>query len=146
MSDYQSLSHSKWDCKYHVVFVPKRRCATLWGKIRQPLGPMFHELARPQEGQILQGHIMPDHVHMLISIAPKHKVAGVIGFLKGKSAIAIARRCSGRERNEHGSQFPGARICGFNRWLCRRASPSLQQRPRRRRRILGAWQRQREAG
>ena len=71
---------------------------------------MFHELARQQECQILEGHIMPDHVHMLISIPPKHKVAGVIGFLKGKSAIARARRCSGRERDEHGSQFLGARM------------------------------------
>jgi putative transposase len=105
MSEYQSLSHSKWDCKYHVVFVPKRRRAALWGKVRQHLGAIFHELARQQECQILEGHLMPDHVHMLISIPPKHKVAGVIGFLKGKSAIAIARRFEGRERNFTGASF-----------------------------------------
>ena len=105
MSEYQSLSHSKWDCKYHVVFVPKRRRAALWGTVRQHLGTIFHELARQQECRILEGHIMPDHVHMLISIPPKHKVAGVIGFLKGKSAIAIARRFEGRERNFAGASF-----------------------------------------
>src|SRR5436309_15786018 len=88
---YQSLSHSKWDCKYHVVFVPKRRRKVIFGKTRQHLGPIFHALARQKECQIIEGHLMPDHVHMCIAIPPKHPVASVIGFLKGKSAIAIAR-------------------------------------------------------
>src|SRR5437899_11731800 len=79
---YQSLSHSKWDCKYHVVFVPKRRRKVIFGKTRQHLGPIFHALARQKECQIIEGHLMPDHVHMCIAIPPKHPVASVIGFLK----------------------------------------------------------------
>ena len=103
MSDlYQSLSHSRWDCKYHVVFVPKRRRKVLFGKTRRQLGEIFHALARQKECQIVEGHLMPDHVHMCIAIPPKHPVASVIGFLKGKSAIAVARLC-GKERNFTGS-------------------------------------------
>ena len=93
---YQSLSHSKWDCKYHVVFVPKYRRKVMFGEIRQFLGPIFHELARQKECQIIEGHLMPDHVHMCIEIPPKYAVASVIGFLKGKSAIAIARQGNSR--------------------------------------------------
>ena len=83
---YQSLSHSKWDCKYHVVFVPKRRRKAIFGPIRKQLGPILHSLAKQKECQIIEGHLMPDHVHMCIAIPPKHPVASVIGFLKGKSA------------------------------------------------------------
>ena len=96
---YQSLSHSRWHCKYHVVFVPKRRRKTLLGHIRKALGPIFHEWARQKECRILEGHVMPDHVHRCIEIPPKHTVASVIGFLKGKSAITIARQLNGRDRN-----------------------------------------------
>src|SRR3990167_11187959 len=96
---YQSLAHYHWDCKYHVVFIPKQRRRLLWGKIRPALGAIFHELAKQKECTIHEGHIMPDHVHMLISIPPKHPVASVVGFLKGKSAIAIARQWSGKQRN-----------------------------------------------
>ena len=102
---YHSLSHSKWDCKYHVVFVPKRRRKVLYGSIRQHLGPIFHELARQKECRIIEGHLMPDHVHILMEIPPKHAVASIIGFLKGKSAIAIARQFSGKERNFTGEHF-----------------------------------------
>jgi putative transposase len=102
---YQSLSHSRWDCKYPVVFVPKRRRKTLFGRIRRELGPIFHELARQKECRIIEGHVMPDHVHMCIAIPPKHAVASVIGFLKGKSAIAMARQFGGRERNFSGEHF-----------------------------------------
>ena len=106
MSDlYQSLAHSKWDCKYHIVFVPKRRRKTLYGNIRKALGPIFHELARQKESTIHEGHVMPDHIHMLVSIPPKFAVSAVIGFLKGKSAIAIARQFSGKQRNFAGEQF-----------------------------------------
>lgn len=101
---YQSLSHSKWDCKYHVVFVPKRRRKELFGHIRQQLGAVFHELARQKECQIIEGHVMPDHVHMCILIPPKFAVSSVIGFLKGKSAIAVAR-LQGKERNFVGEHF-----------------------------------------
>jgi putative transposase len=98
---YQSLSHSKWDCKYHVVFVPKRRRKAIFGQTRRQLGAIFHALARQKECQIIEGHLMADHVHMCIAIPPKHPVASVIGFLKGKSAIAIARLC-GKQRNFSG--------------------------------------------
>src|SRR2546428_12240664 len=95
---YQSLSHSKWDCKYHVVLVPKRRRKAIFGQARRQLGAIFHALARQKECQIIEGHLMPDHVHICIAIAPKHPVASVIGFLKVKSAIAITR-LSGKERD-----------------------------------------------
>jgi putative transposase len=88
---YQSLSHSKWDCKYHVVFVPKRRRQVLYGELRRQLGPIFHELARQRECQILEGHLRADHVHRVITIPPQYALASVIGFLKGKSAVALAR-------------------------------------------------------
>lgn len=106
MSDiYQSLSHTKWDCKYHVVFVPKRRRKVLFGNIRRALGPIFHALAKQKECEIKEGHVMPDHVHMLIAIPPKFAVSSVIGFLKGKSAITIARQFSGKQRNFMGEHF-----------------------------------------
>ena len=104
-NDYRSLAHSKWDCKYHVVFVPKRRRRQLYGQIRRQLGAIFHALARQKECQIIEGHVMPDHVHMCIAIPPKVAVAQVIGFLKGKSAIAIARQFGGKERNFTGEHF-----------------------------------------
>ena len=106
---YQSLSHSKWDCKYHVIFVPKRRRKVLYGELRQRLGPIFHELARQKECQIIEGHLQSDHVHMVIAIPPKYAVASVVGFLKGKSAIAIAR-LQGKERNFNGESFWA---CGY---------------------------------
>ena len=102
---YQSLAHSKWECKYHIVFVPKRRRRQLYGEIRRQLGAIFHALARQKECQIVEGHVLPDHVHMCIAIPPKHAVAQVIGFLKGKSAIAIARQFGGKERNFTGEHF-----------------------------------------
>ena len=102
---YRSLSHSKWDCKYHVVFIPKKRRKALFGRARRNLGEIFHALARQKECQILEGHLMPDHVHMCIAIPPKYAVASVIGFLKGKSAIAIARQLCGRERNFTGEHL-----------------------------------------
>ena len=101
---YQSLSHSKWDCKYHVIFVPKRRRKVLYGELRQQLKAIFHGLARQKECQILEGHLMPDHVHMVITIPPKYAVSAVIGFLKGKSAIAVAR-LQGKERNFSGEHL-----------------------------------------
>lgn len=101
---YQNLSHSKWDCKYHVIFVPKRRRKVLYGELRQQLKAIFHELARQKECQILEGHLMPDHVHMVITIPPKYAVSAVIGFLKGKNAIAVAR-LQGKERNFSGEHL-----------------------------------------
>ncbi len=88
-----------------TAFVPKRRRKTLYGTIRKALGAIFHALARQKECRILEGHLMPDPVHICIEIPPKHAVASVIGFLKGKSAIALARQCNGRERNCTGEHF-----------------------------------------
>ena len=104
-SSYESLSHSKWDCKYHVVFVPKYRKKVLYGKIRNYLGPLFHELSNQRSSKILEGHMVQDHVHMLIKIPPKYSVAEVIGYIKGKSAIAVARQFGGRQRNFNGERF-----------------------------------------
>lgn len=102
---YQSLSHSKWDCKYHVVFIPKYRRQSIYGNIRNNLGEIFHELARQKQCRIVEGHLMSDHVHMCIEIPPKYAVSSVIGYLKGKSAIAIARRFGGKQRNFEGEKF-----------------------------------------
>ena len=102
---YQSLSHSKWDCKYHIIFVPKYRRKILYGDIRAFLGPVFHELARQKECTIIEGHMPRDHVHICMEIPPKHAVASIIGFLKGKSAIAIARKFAGKAKNFSGENF-----------------------------------------
>jgi len=105
VSSYESLSHSKWDCKYHVVFIPKNRKKVLYGKIRKFLGPVFHELASQRNSKILQGSMVQDHVHMLLAIPPKYSVAEVIGYMKGKSAIAVARQFNGRTRNFNGERL-----------------------------------------
>ena len=105
MANFESLTHSKWDCKYHVVFIPKGRKKELYGKIREYLGPVFHELATQKDCKIIEGRLVGDHVHMLIRIPPKHAVSSVIGFIKGKSAIAVARQFGGRKRNFAGEKF-----------------------------------------
>ena len=105
MRQDRSLSHSRWECKYHVVFIPKYRRKALFGQIRRELGEIFRRLAQQRESTIEEGHIMPDHVHMMISIPPKYAVSQVIGYIKGKSAIHIARTYSGRKRNFVGQHF-----------------------------------------
>ena len=105
MKEYQSLCHSRWDCKYHVVFIPKRRKKQIVGALRKHLPEMFRELARHKESQIVEGHLMPDHVQMCISIPPKYAVSSVVGYLKGKSAITIARKFGGKARNFTGEVF-----------------------------------------
>ena len=105
MKEYQSLSHTRWDRKYHVVFIPKKRKKKIFGVLRQHLGEIFHELARHQESKIVEGHLMSDHVHICISIPPKYAVSKVVGYLKGKSAIHIARTAGGRQRNFTGEHF-----------------------------------------
>ena len=103
--DYKTLNHTKWNCKYHVVFIPKYRKKVIFGHLRQRLGAIFHELARQRESEIIEGHLMKDHVHMCISIPPKYAVSTVVGYMKGKSAIAIARQFEGKRRNYTGSKF-----------------------------------------
>ena len=103
--DHNHLNHVTWECKYHVVFTPKYRKKLLFGQIRRHLGSAFRELAQRKECQIEEGHLMPDHVHMLISIPPKYSVSEVIGFLKGKSSIWIAQNVERKLRNFLGHKF-----------------------------------------
>ena len=105
MKEYQSLSHTRWDCKYHVVFIPKRRKKRIFGELRRHLGEMFRDLAGHKESKIVEGHLMGNHVHMCISTPPKYAVANVVGYLKGKGAIQIARKFGGRQRNFTGENF-----------------------------------------
>ncbi len=105
MSNYRSLSHTKWECKYHVVFIPKYRKKAIYGEIRRHLGEALRRLAEQLESRIEEGHLLPDHVHMMISIPPKYSVSQVIGYMKGKSAIHIARTFAGRKRNFVGQHF-----------------------------------------
>ena len=105
MRQVNSLNHTRWECKYHIVFIPKYRRKVLFSQIRRELGEVFHRLARQKESLIEEGHLMPDHVHLMISIPPKYAVAQVVGFIKGKSAIHIARQFSGRQRNFVGEHF-----------------------------------------
>lgn len=105
MDTSKSLSHTRWECKYHIVFIPKCRRKTLYGQLRVHLGEVFRMLARQRESQIEEGHLMPDHVHMLVSIPPKYSVSQVVGFIKGKSAIHLARVYGERKRNFVGQHF-----------------------------------------
>ena len=105
MDASESLSHAKWECKYHLVFIPKCRRKTLYEQLRRHLGEVFRALAEQRQCRILEGHLMPDHVHMLISIPPKYAVSSVVGFLKGKSAIHLARVYGERRRNFVGQSF-----------------------------------------
>ena len=105
MPDIETLSHTTWDCKYHVVFIPKYRRKALSHELRRHLGEVFRALAAQKECRIEEGHLMGDHVHMLLSIPPKYSVAQVVGFIKGKAAIHIARTFMGRRKNYTGHQF-----------------------------------------
>jgi putative transposase len=105
MDEFESLSHTKWECKYHVIFIPKFRRKVLYGKLRQHLGEVLRALAAQKECRIEEGHLMADHVHMMIAIPPKFAVSQVIGFIKGKSAIHLARVYGERKRNFVGQNF-----------------------------------------
>jgi len=105
MDEYESLSHTKWECKYHVVFIPKCRRKVLYERIRRDLGEVLHRLAKQKESRIEEGHLMSDHVHMMIAIPPKYAVSQVIGYIKGKSAIHVARVYGERKRNFVGEHF-----------------------------------------
>ena len=105
MHTYETLKHTTWECKYHVVFIPKYRRKTLYVQLRRDLGPVFRDLAEQKECKVEEGHLMADHVHMLLSVPPKYSVSGVMGFIKGKSAIHIARVYAGRRRNFVGQHF-----------------------------------------
>jgi putative transposase len=98
MHDWASLSHVRWDCKYHIVFVPKYRKKKLYGKFRKQVGVILNNLCRQRGVELLQGHLMPDHIQMCISVPPKYSIAFVIGFLKGKSAVLIHRTVLNKKR------------------------------------------------
>jgi len=105
MNDYQSLSHTTWDCKYHLVWIPKYRKKAIYGDIRRYLGDVLRELALQRESKILEGHLRGDHIHMLVSIPPKYAVSQVVGYMKGKTAIHIARTYGGHRVNFTGQNF-----------------------------------------
>ncbi len=105
MNDVESLSHTKWECKSHIVFIPKYRRKALYGALRQQLGEVLKQLAMQRESRIDEGHLMRDHGPMLVSIRPKYSVSQVVGYLKGKSAIHIARTFMGKPRNFTGESF-----------------------------------------
>ena len=105
MQPYESLKHTTWECKYHVVFIPKCRRKVLYAQLRRDLGSVFRDLAEQKECKVEEGHLMPDHVHMLLSVPPKYSVSSVMGFIKGKSAIHLARTYGERKRNFVGQHF-----------------------------------------
>ncbi|VBB44910.1 transposase [uncultured Desulfatiglans sp.] len=105
MNNVQSLNHTAWDCKYHLVWIPKYRKKILYGELRKYLGDVLRELAMHKESKIHEGHLRGDHVHMLISIPPKYAVSQIVGYLKGKSAIHVARQYMGRQKNFTGLHF-----------------------------------------
>jgi len=105
MKDWQSLAHTKWECKYHIVIVPKYRKKVLYGRTRKRIGEIFHELCRYREIEILEGHAMVDHIHLCISVPPKYSIAMVIGYLKGKSAIRIHKEVLGVKKGFTNKNF-----------------------------------------
>lgn len=105
MKDYQSLSHVRWDCKYHVVIVPKYRKKTIFGPLRKEIGSLLRELFRQKGAEVVEGHAMLDYIHLCVSIPPKHSISSILGFVKGKSAIQIHRKFFHRTKNFTGLHF-----------------------------------------
>jgi putative transposase len=110
MERYESLHHTKWECKYHVVWIPKCRKKVLYGQLRKELGRVLRELAMQKESEVIQGTLKTDHVHMVVSIPPKYSVSQVLGYVKGKSAIWVART-TGSKRNFVGQNFWARGYC-----------------------------------
>ena len=135
MQTYESLKHSVWECKYHVVFMPKCRRKPLYGQLRVEMGPVFRSLAEQKECRVEEGHLMPDHVHMLLSVPPKYSVSSMMGLIKGKSAIHMARVYAGRRRNFVGQNFWArgywVSTVGKNEAAVRRYSQDQEQEDRR---------------
>ena len=105
MNHISNLNHTSWECKYHLIWIPKYRKKRIFGEIRQHLTDVLRDLPKRQDSYVVEGRMMPDHVHMLVSIPPKHSVSRVVGFIKGKSAIHIARHFGGCQRNFAGQNF-----------------------------------------
>ena len=111
MREWQSLSHVKWECKYHVVIVPKYRKRVLYGRVKREVGKIIRQLCRQKEVELLEGHAMPDHIHLVLSVPPKLSIAMVLGYLKGKSAIHIHRQLEGVNRGLTGKHFWSRGYC-----------------------------------
>ena len=111
MPEWQSLAHVKWECKYHVVIVPKYRKKVLFGRIRGEVGKIIRQLCRQKEVELIEGHAMPDHVHVLLSVPPKYSIAMIVGYLKGKSAIHIHRKLQGVKKGFTGKHFWSRGYC-----------------------------------
>jgi putative transposase len=133
MDEYESLSHTTWTCKYHVVFIPKCRRKALYQELRRHLGEVFRKLALQKESKVEEGHLMADHVHMLLSIPPKYAVSQVVGYIKGKSAIHLARVYGERKRNFCGPALLGPWVLREHGRPGRTSHPSLHPQSRERR-------------
>ena len=105
IQEYEKLNHTVYDCKYHLVFIPKYRKRSLYGALRKVIGSVLRKLAESKGCKVLEGHVMPDHIHMLLTIPPKYRISDVVGYIKGKSAIYVARHFRGKERNFTGESF-----------------------------------------
>ena len=110
MHDWRNLSHVRWDCKYHVVIVPKYRKKVIYGKLRRQVGLILRRLCQQRGITLLEGHAMSDHIHMCLSVAPKFSIAHTIGYLKGKSAVLIHRQLL-HERRMTGLSFWATGYC-----------------------------------
>ena len=111
MREWQSQSHVRWYCRYHVVFAPKYRRKAIFGTLRKQIGGIIRKLCEQNKIELVEGHAMVDHVHLCLSIPPKFSVANTVGFLKGKSAIRIHREYLGRRRNFTGFHFWARGYC-----------------------------------
>lgn len=111
IKDWQSMAHVKWECKYQIVFIPKYRKKKLYGKVRKRVDGIFPKLCRYKNIEILEGHAMPDHVHMCLSFPPKYNISMTIGYIKGKSAIKINREILGDKRKFTGLHFGAPDYC-----------------------------------
>jgi putative transposase len=136
MDEFESLSHSKWECKYHIVFIPKFRRKVLYGELRRHLGEVFRKLAEQRESRVEEGHLMPDHVHMMLSIPPKYAVSQVVGYIKGKSAIHLAGCMASAAETSSGSTF-GPEDFSFLRSGATRTPSAITSRTKRNR--TSAW-------
>jgi putative transposase len=111
MKEWQSSAHVKWECKYHIVIVPKYRKKVMYGRTRKEIGKVIRQLCRQKDVELVEGHAMPDHIHLVLSFPPKHSIAMVVGYLKGKSAIHIHRKMLGVKKGFTGKHFWSRGYC-----------------------------------
>ena len=111
MKDWQSQAHVKWECKYHVVFIPKYRKKVLYSRVRRKIGRILRQLCRQKEIELVEGKAMPDHIHMLLSVPPRYSIAMTVGYLKGKSAIRIHRELQKTKGTLFGRSFWARGYC-----------------------------------